>query len=671
MKMKTFKIAFFSILLMLTACVPNPINKATKTSLKFAPSAKSPTATATSASPTFLNFQKVITSKCVACHNNDAIGNFSLISSETDWLRSGFITAGDYTKSSLYLSLKGANATGTMPKGLAAISTTEIQAVKDWITSTKIIKAPTISIFASSVASIKAGESVTLSWSVTDAKTLSISGIGDVTGTTSKVVTPTVSTSYTLTATSDAGTVSKVVTVNIAAGNAPVISSFSTSAASIALGGSATLSWAVTNATSISISGIGVVTGTTQVVTPKSNTTYILTATNNNGTTISSVIINIIAVPIISTFTASATSITVGDSIALSWSVMNATSITISGIGAVTGTTQVVAPIVDTTYILTAIGLGGTATNTLKILVKAATVVVTPPVVIVPTPATRFASFQNVMTSKCTACHSSDLVGNFSLLKTETDWLKSGFIVAGDIHSSSIYMALKGENATGTMPKNTTVLTAAEITAIKDWITNIQVSTNGVFTGYSVHLGNKNYVNSIFKFVFGESNKANYYEYDFTLSEQKILRNASNFQGSCDLYSMRIDTSTPQMAANPPDLRDDWCVSLTKASEQMISMIGKSNSVRHGYLTQVCEGYVNHAPSMKYAMTTHHGWVSGDLPVDDANLLIAYQNFYPEKVFPASLKTAYMNIANTTTVNSDKWKWIYLTICLSAEWQAP
>ncbi len=76
-----------------------------------------------------------------------------------------------------------------------------------------VTTAPTISSFLSNPTSITAGQSVTLSWSVAGATSLSIDqGIGDVTNITSKVVTPTATTTYTLTATNSAGSVSKSVT---------------------------------------------------------------------------------------------------------------------------------------------------------------------------------------------------------------------------------------------------------------------------------------------------------------------------------------------------------------------------------------------------------------------------------------------------------------------------
>jgi polyhydroxybutyrate depolymerase len=66
---------------------------------------------------------------------------------------------------------------------------------------------------------------------------------------------------------------------------APVIVSFTAAPSSVAAGQSATLSWSVTGAASLSISGgVGSVTGqTSRAVSPTSTTTYVLTATNASG----------------------------------------------------------------------------------------------------------------------------------------------------------------------------------------------------------------------------------------------------------------------------------------------------------------------------------------------------------------------------------------------------
>ena len=111
---------------------------------------------------------------------------------------------------------------------------------------------PVIRTFAASPGSISPGGTTTLSWSATGATSLAIdNGVGDVTGTTSKVVSPATTTTYTLTASN--GTTTSTATVTVTVGTTPVISSFAANPTTIATGGSSTLSWAVTGATSLSI----------------------------------------------------------------------------------------------------------------------------------------------------------------------------------------------------------------------------------------------------------------------------------------------------------------------------------------------------------------------------------------------------------------------------------
>lgn len=78
---------------------------------------------------------------------------------------------------------------------------------------------PMISSFSASPASISSGQTSTLSWLVSGATSLSIdNSVGDVTGTGSKVVTPSVTTTYALTARNSGGSVTASTTVTVSAG---------------------------------------------------------------------------------------------------------------------------------------------------------------------------------------------------------------------------------------------------------------------------------------------------------------------------------------------------------------------------------------------------------------------------------------------------------------------
>jgi hypothetical protein len=235
---------------------------------------------------------------------------------------------------------------------------------------------PSIRSFTVTPATIDSGGSATLRWSVRSARSLTIdNGIGAVSGT-SLSVSPTQTTTYTLTATNSRGSVSAriTVTVNGTPQPAPTISSLTATPATIASGESATLNWAVANATSLSLSGIGTVTGTSRSVAPGQTTTYTLTATNATASVTRSVTVTVNPVtqpaPVITSFTATPSTIAPGASSTLNWTVENATSLSIGGIGTVTGTSRSVTPAQTMTYTLTATNATASATKSVTVTVN-------------------------------------------------------------------------------------------------------------------------------------------------------------------------------------------------------------------------------------------------------------------------------------------------------------
>jgi hypothetical protein len=156
------------------------------------------------------------------------------------------------------------------------------------VTVTPSNSAPVIGPFVATPASITAGSSSLLGFTVTGASQLSIDqGVGVVSETTVQV-SPIATTTYTLTASNSAGTttaqVTVTVTVTAAVPSAPVITSFTASPASIGAGQSSTLSLSAAGATSLSIApSVGTVSGTSVSVHPTTTTTYTLTATNASG----------------------------------------------------------------------------------------------------------------------------------------------------------------------------------------------------------------------------------------------------------------------------------------------------------------------------------------------------------------------------------------------------
>ena len=154
---------------------------------------------------------------------------------------------------------------------------------------------PVISSFDADPPSITKGESATLSWNVSGATKVSIEpDVGSVALTGRRMVSPAMTTAYTLTAVNEAGTVTATARVVVAAASPaptppsvslPSIDSFAANPGTISPGGSSTLSWSVSGATSVTISGgigsVGLSGSTT--VSPASTTTYMLTASNAAG----------------------------------------------------------------------------------------------------------------------------------------------------------------------------------------------------------------------------------------------------------------------------------------------------------------------------------------------------------------------------------------------------
>jgi len=140
----------------------------------------------------------------------------------------------------------------------------------------------------------------------------------------------------------------------------PILNDFSALPLVVFLGESSTLSWDVGNATSLVIdNGVGAVGNHsgTQEVTPTETTTYTLTASNGNGSTMGEATVTVLVDPVINSFTGSSLGIFEGEEVTLSWNVENFNSLEIDqGIGVVAGPTGMlgVSPTTNTTYILTA-----------------------------------------------------------------------------------------------------------------------------------------------------------------------------------------------------------------------------------------------------------------------------------------------------------------------------
>ncbi|MCI5208646.1 MAG: hypothetical protein D3910_07595, partial [Candidatus Electrothrix sp. ATG2] len=231
---------------------------------------------------------------------------------------------------------------------------------------------PTADLKASTT-TINEGESVELSWVFANATSCTIDqGIGEIEPGAVRDVTPTSTTTYTMTAVGPGGTVTDQVTITVIPTNPVPTVSLATNKLQIIRGNSVTLSWESSYADSLTITpdlgGTLPLTGS-ETVYPETTTTYTVTATNANGTATDSVTITVIPPSPTITLTATPTDIMAGETAVLSWSTTDADSVSFNqGINGVPlQGTLTVSPTETNTYIATATGQGGTTSKSVTV----------------------------------------------------------------------------------------------------------------------------------------------------------------------------------------------------------------------------------------------------------------------------------------------------------------
>jgi len=244
--------------------------------------------------------------------------------------------------------------------------------------SSNIVPPPTITSFAASPATITSGASSSLTGVFAGGTAVITPGTISATSGTAVSVSPTATTTYTLTVTNSNGAaVSETATVTVNA-VAPTITSFTASPASITSGQSSSLTAVFTGGTGVVTPGnISVTSGTAVSVSPTATTTYTLTVTPTTGTAVTqtaTVTVTAPAPPVITSFTASPTTITTGKSSSLTAVFTGGTGLVTPGnINVTSGTAVSVSPTATTTYTLTVTPTIGTAvTQTVDVTVVAA-----------------------------------------------------------------------------------------------------------------------------------------------------------------------------------------------------------------------------------------------------------------------------------------------------------
>ncbi len=194
------------------------------------------------------------------------------------------------------LSVKDTFQTSTLSSGHHTIQFKVQDNNGEWseeISGTLIIQddsssLPVISFFTANPTNIFKGNSSKISWEVLNASTVTIQPeISEVSLTGDKTISPVNTTTYTLVASNEKGSVNTSIKITVASTYTgfPTINSFVASPAIIASGGISTLSWNVSDATKVSISpGIGTVSSSgSKAIAPVNTTNYTITAYNSTG----------------------------------------------------------------------------------------------------------------------------------------------------------------------------------------------------------------------------------------------------------------------------------------------------------------------------------------------------------------------------------------------------
>ncbi len=240
---------------------------------------------------------------------------------------------------------------------------------------------PSIISFNAEPRSIAQGEATILSWETANADQVTIdvqsgSGmdLGSVGTAGTATVSPSETTTYKLTATNASGSVTRTVTVTVGPPGMPRILSFVATPQEIDPGEFSTLVWEVENAATVTIdNGVGPVdlSGTSDVQ-PGDTTTYVLTASNNNGSVTASVIVSVRKQVRILSFTSNKTTVAnPGDEAVLSWTTENAERVVLVNVGDVDANGSAgVNPVGTTLYTLIAYGENSSVEAVLTINVE-------------------------------------------------------------------------------------------------------------------------------------------------------------------------------------------------------------------------------------------------------------------------------------------------------------
>ncbi len=225
----------------------------------------------------------------------------------------------------------------------------------------KVVLPPVIDAFTASAEAIQPGTPVTLLPLFSGGSARLEPGIGAVSSGKTLSVSPSATTTYTLTVTNEAGT-KAAASITITVGTVPVIQDLTAFPALVSTGGSCTLIPTFSGGSGTISPVIGeVASGLSYTVNPTATTTYTLSVSGNGATVTRQVMVQVVPPPTILSFQASPNPILRGSTAALSATFLNGTATISPGVGPVTsGQLVTVRPLETCTYTLSVVDPAGT-----------------------------------------------------------------------------------------------------------------------------------------------------------------------------------------------------------------------------------------------------------------------------------------------------------------------
>lgn len=160
-----------------------------------------------------------------------------------------------------------------------------------------------------------------------------------------------------------------------------------------------------------------------------------------------------------------------------------------------------------------------------------------------------------------------------------------------------------------------------------------------------VKLGDKFYVASVLNQIFGPEAAG--------IVEPLVRNNVTAFGGPCDQFGRM-------------GVGGNHCAGRSSASQA--SMIPTSMATREGFRMRACEAITQKDGAIIHAIALVSG-AAPDKEPSSTDVAAAYELFFPGITASKSVRKALIEVVAEGGAPLESWRLLYLTLCLSPDWQ--